>query len=296
MRKAIVRLNGGLGNQLFQYHLATFLWLKSWDVSVYGAASAIAHDQVGIRALKLPLPLVGTRGLAKLPLGARKAKAALQVGAYRLTRKPLDDDGVRRFLNLEVEELPARSFFDGDFQFAQMVETVRSSCLELQRPELVSPSPWYVRAADMVARTQPWALHVRRGDFTARNGILGLAYYALAIEKLGISASSPGLLFSDSPEEALGFLRPLGLKLTSISPSPSSPAAESLMLMASSSRLVCSNSTFSWWAAKWSEGVSVMPEKFFPEGVFVDSEIRAQELSLPDAIRIPAMWAKEVWP
>ena len=291
LSKAIVRLNGGLGNQLFQYHLATFLWLKSWDVRIFGAASAIAHDQVGVQALKLPLPLVGTRSLAKLPIGARKAKAALQVEAYRLTRKHLGDDWVRRFLNLEVDELPGRSFFDGDFQFAELVETVRSTCVEMRRPELISPTPWYLGAADMVTRTQPWALHVRRGDFTARNGTLSLGYYALAIEKLDITANSSGLLFSDSPEEALSFLRPLGLKLTSILPSTSSPAAESLMLMASSSRLVCSNSTFSWWAAKWCEGVSVMPEKYFPEGVFEDSEIRAQELSLPGAIRIPAVWA-----
>lgn len=287
---AVVRLNGGLGNQLFQVHLALFLTLQGWTATVEGSASVIAHDQVGIQALKMPLPIRGIGHLARLPVGTRKVKRAIQTQVYRVTRQRLDDDWVRRLLNQEVTPTPGRYVFSGDFQFAGIVEYVRNTYSSMRYPELLSPTNWFLETARGLKQSQPWAVHVRRGDFTSRNGFLSLDYYSRAIARLGVAPDEPGVLFSDDPVAALAFLRPLGFPITAVSPPPLSPAAESMLLMASCRQLVCSNSTFSWWAARWSEGVSVLPEEFFPSGSFRDSHLRAKELRFSGALRIPSAW------
>lgn len=58
------------------------------------------------------------------------------------------------------------------------------------------------------------------------------------------------LLFSDSPERAREVLAPLCIGENLEFADPSLSGIETLLFMGAPNRLVCSRSTFSWWAAR----------------------------------------------
>ena len=93
-------------------------------------------------------------------------------------------------------------------------------------------------------------VHMRLGDFLEvdANRILSANEVERGLELLGVEGGSQILLFSDSPELAEKILKPLNL---SIQHAPTGISdLQSLLLMASAEKLVCSRSTFSWWAGR----------------------------------------------
>lgn len=290
--RPVVRLNGGLGNQLFQLHLAALLRLRGWDARVDASELRITHDRVGLRAFVLPgdLPLGGLEIPAGTPFQmARVATVLWRNGMFR-THRRLGDAWIRRFLDADVSEIPSGTLFNGNFQFHRIVDEVRAASAPLRIPSLAQPSPWYQQQSTAISAERPWALHVRRGDFVAENGLLGWRYYADAVERLNLDSSAPAWLFSDEPEAARALLRPIGLNLVDVRPPSGSAAAESLVLLASCASVISSNSTFGWWGARWCDGPVVIPEAFDPRDEEY-SRLRSVDLAFPGAIRVPPAWS-----
>lgn len=287
----VVRLNGGLGNQLFQYHLAAFLQLQGWRVRVDASEVRITHDHVGLKPIELD-PGLPLRGL-DLPLGIPDTAARVATVVWRnallRTRRRLTDEWVRGVLDGGDWSIPRRALFTGNFQYHEIVDVVRSKNERLRAPRLLRPSPWFIRERAQVDSHDPWAIHVRRGDFDAHNGLLGVEYYADAFERLELDRGRPGLLFTDDSAAATALLAPLALHITPVQPEPGTPAAESMLLMASCSSVISSNSTFSWWAARWCTGPVAIPDAFDPRDEDYSHQ-RSVDLAFPGATRVPAMW------
>lgn len=94
------------------------------------------------------------------------------------------------------------------------------------------------------------AIHLRMGDFlrVAPARVLDKESVSDGLAALDLPVKGRYLVFSDSPELATAALADSGIEVCL--PSKGLSDLESLLLMGSSQNLVCSRSTFSWWAGQ----------------------------------------------
>lgn len=242
------RLNGGLGNQLFQY-----------------AAGRAASLRAGVD-LALDLRALDGRvghavyGLDKFAIAARVEGVAMPPPrggvAYALWRAGLS--GGPRFLRerggFDARVLRARSgtYLHGYFQtedyFADQAGALRQDlCFQAEAEGEVAE--WLSVIAE---DTHAVSLHVRRGDYLAeaqRGGICDAGYYRRALGEVAarIGAGPNVYVFSDDPawaRENLSFAQG-----RVVSSGGGRHPAEELRLMAACRHHVIANSTFSWWGA-----------------------------------------------
>lgn len=257
----IVRLNGGLGNQLFQYaagfalaqkngdelkvDLSTFDYqpgnqdtIRAPDILQFSVAAPIV-DQQEVEAYRNPLGVVsrGSRFLRQ-----------------RFFKRYYSD------WHPEILLLKGDVYLEGYFQ----CENYFSDCLApLLREFSLSAGP----AAEVVSLGQnidelrnPVSLHVRRGDYVSDVGVSALHnictvdYYQRAMAEIkGRIGECSLVVFSDDVawvrENLLlgsevfyvsGGQTPTGERLT---------APQELVLMSRCRHHIISNSTFSWWGA-----------------------------------------------
>ena len=246
----IVKLGGGLGNQLFQYACGRRLALKNndilkLDIEAYSEKNprlyGLGHfnivenfaSSVEIKNLRLPYGLVSrcirsfrSRILRKFNIGFDPKILDLKGDIY-----------------LEGFWKNERYFFDIN---------------KLIREEFTLRNPFSLAAKDasqmIFGEICPVAIHVRRGDYvsvagTARyHGVCSQEYYRDALVYLSRRAKISRLfIFSDDIEwvkKNMKFDHPF----TFVS-KEGIPDYEELLLMSYCKHNIIANSTFSWWAA-----------------------------------------------
>lgn len=292
MSLVAVDLQGGLGNQLFQY--------------AAGRALADAHG--------LPLALT-TRLLARNTKGRRYALGAFPIRAALVTPDDFPEPGPLWRLAMRVGlRAPGRAPQTGpDLRGIPRVdEDDTAGCwdarLATPRPPFVLrgyfQSPRYFDAIAPTLReelipTAPFgdaartvaeqiaaagaasvSVHIRRGDYAsdpqtrAIHGLLGRGYYGAAAAAIQAAVPEAAwFVFTDDPAAAAAVLPP-GLRHTIVSGRGLSDVEE-LALMRTCRHHVIANSSFSWWGA-WlgaPAGVTIAPRRWFarsPESVIRD--------------------------
>lgn len=233
-----VRLEGGLGNQMFQYAAGRALSLRLGCALVLDTSLLEQH--------------VAQRTDRPYTLGAFRiagfAGSALPNGWSEYQQPGYCYDPA-------FETLDRGTRLHGYFQS----ETFFVSCRDRLRDELQlaqPPSPLFAAQSQQIRdATLPVSVHVRRGDMAADartrsfHGICGLAYYAKAMRILeGLTGGTPNyVVFSDDMAEA----RALFANLPSVifaAALPESPW-EDLLLMAQCRHHILANSSFSWWGS-----------------------------------------------
>ena len=282
MSLVAVDLQGGLGNQLFQYAV--------------GRALADAHG--------LPLALT-TRLLARAPTGRRYKLGAYPIRAMLVTPDVLPEPGlVRRWamraglrapgrapdtgpdlrgiprideddaagcwdarLATRRPPLLLRGYFQSPRYFASIATSLREELVPTARP---SEAARAVAERIAAAGDASVSVHVRRGDYAsdprtrAVHGLLGRGYYDAATA--AIEAAVPAaewFVFTDDPAAASAVV-PSGPRRTIVSGRGLSDVEE-LALMRACRHHVIANSSFSWWGA-WlgaQGGVTVAPRRWF---------------------------------
>ena len=138
-----------------------------------------------------------------------------------------------------------------------------------------NPSQNYLLLSAILGKRKVISIHHRLGDyknFSDSYGVLGELYFTKAIEKLERQLNlkdSEVWLFSDEPELSLKLLSPRIDISKVITKEYNMNEAETIALISKSSGIVCSNSTFSWWAAFLSveAKTSVVFPKFYMKNV-----------------------------
>ncbi|HEU5215922.1 MAG TPA: alpha-1,2-fucosyltransferase [Gaiellaceae bacterium] len=257
----VVRLTGGLGNQLFQYAAARRLSLVRGTELVldtgwfrHEAAGYPAARPYELRHLELPARVVS---LSPQTIARWEQGLTARVGRWpgRRIRLPVirqseDWSG----LDERVLDGPADVVLDGYWQnegyFRDVAETLRA---ELRLP--AAPGPRFAQLLEAIASSEAIAVHLRRGDYVTVpqvaevHGTLELAYYREAVGLVAERAGSDAhvFVFSDDPEWAEAHLV-FDLPTTHVGRTGSSATAE-LRLMASCRHHVVANSSYSWWGA-----------------------------------------------
>ncbi|PWB67739.1 MAG: alpha-1,2-fucosyltransferase [Holophagae bacterium] len=305
----IVRLKGGLGNQMFQYAAARALATargvrlgldlaafkadqkRRFELDRFPISAAIASARAIFRLTTRPQ----TRSQRIL---CRAARALTKVAGAPPHReldllKPL---GVARRVHSEphfqfdphFQELPGHVYLDGYWQSERYFSAIAD---ELRR-ELTVGAAAQAEVRDLEAAirsAESVGVHVRRGDYVteertaAYHGTCGADYYRAAAELVRDVAEQPHFfVFSDDPEWVrtnLAFLRPS----TTIGQADRTRPHDDMRLLSLCRHTIIANSSFSWWGAWLNDhpGKRVVA----PARWFTDPSIDTSDL-------IPPRWAR----
>lgn len=258
-----VRLQGGLGNQLFQYATARALAdLLGRDLGL----DLRGFTPSGRRPGDTPRPYLLGRYAVRahaLPTGL-----LLKMGFpfTREWRRVWRAAGFGRGLLAQEEglsfqpELKTRArkaefvYLDGYWQSWRYFQERRAQVLKDLRP-LRKPSAVNAASLKRLARENAVCVHVRRGDYVslpaaaAYHGLLGADYYRAAVKRLGAAARGARFyVFSDEPAWARRNLSLPG-KMVVVDQNSVDKPEEDLRLMAACRHFILANSSLSWWGA-----------------------------------------------
>jgi hypothetical protein len=296
MSVVIVRLMGGLGNQLFQYATGYAL-SRRLDVPLLVDRSFldVRADTVDwtLRDLELDAFQVPLNFATPAMIG--KARKVLDSRFHRLLShwlpslypwQILVEDGERHMPRYNTLRAPA--YLQGHWQSQRYFEDVADElrgAMFLPREE---PDEVNARLRDLARQKLTASIHVRRGDYVTAvsNGYhhtCGAEYYresaAWMVRELGVEHF---LVFSDEPDRVLSELD-LPHPHTLVSHNTGRSAHWDMWLMRQCAHHIIANSSFSWWGA-W---LNTSPGKVViaPKRWFTDPALSAVDL-------LPVQWLK----
>lgn len=272
----IIRLIGGLGNQLFQYAFGRAISeryqvpllldvtgfdtykLHSYALSPFKIQGEIATtEQINALTWKSTPPY--------FQLAYRQWQKMLPLNWKTLVFEP------SHVFHPELLQLQPPKYFDGYWQsekyFSAMAEELRND-LQLQ----VSLSAQTKRIAKDMKKNIAVSLHIRRADYVTDKSaqqtfyVCGLDYYQRAISYLSKKIEQPTFyIFSDDMEWAKSHLK-LTYPTVYVDHNGADRNYEDLYLMSHCQHHIIANSTFSWWGA-WlnssSTKIVIAPKKWF---------------------------------
>ncbi|HRI79611.1 MAG TPA: alpha-1,2-fucosyltransferase [Cyclobacteriaceae bacterium] len=295
----IVRLRGGLGNQLFQY--------------AAGRALADYHKT----ELALDLYTYTRHPYRKYEL------SKFRIEAREATRKEVHQftgsNPIIRYLNKRENymhcpavfaqphyhfyedffSLPADIYLSGYWQSEKYFEPSAA----VIRNQFVPVEPLDEKNLQLKALMESEnsvAVHVRRGDYASQAnytsffGLLQKDYYDHAITTIHSMVDGPKFyFFSDSPDWCRETFT--GMNVTVIDHNIGGDAFKDLVLMASCKHNIIANSTFSWWSA-WlnshQEKKVIAPDTWFRTNFLAKKEPVYASRFYNTKDLIPASWTK----
>ena len=275
----IVRLIGGLGNQLFQYAAARRLshvlqttlklditYFETQRLRVYSL-----HPFNIQETFASPEELVEIKGPSRKGLARTSFRLRQKLGLrYRWT---VIREGYIGPLDLRLINASGNVYLDGYWQsekyFTDIQDIIRCEYTIMHKQD-----PQSKEVARMIGGTQSVSIHVRRGDYvsdsrTSRvHGTCSLEYYQECIRQIAKKVVQPHFfVFSDDPHWAAENLR-LEYPITFVIHNDVTKDYEDLRLMSRCRHHIIANSSFSWWGA-WlctCPGKIVMtPKRWFKE-------------------------------
>ena len=286
----VVKLMGGLGNQMFQYaagrRLAdrhrTKLYIDlSWFETVAEVDTKRTYE---LGCFDLKAEFISPSRYALVMDDTRNLKTQI----YTYT-KGFIKPRVRLYLeqghgyNKDFFKLPDNTYLEGFWQNEKYFSDIRDALLN-EFSFKTKPVGKNRQILKDIQSTNAVSLHVRRGDYVnnkrtkAFHGVIGLGYYKKATARLIKDVDKPHFfVFSDDPNWCRHNLK-LDFPTTYVSGNRA--GFEDLRLMINCQHHIIANSSFSWWGA-W---LSVNPNKIVagPKEWFRDKSVDTSDV-LPDS-------------
>ncbi len=290
MKSFLVKLSGGLGNQMFQYAFAKALSLRlnidfRLDVSNYQKVSG------DLRSLEIFLfpniheKTVEDSFLAKYILA--------DIFPYKQIHKfmtffPIDpvffvnhvyfekkysmEDNLRNLVDFESK--PIASVFLGNWQNEAFFKDVEYDIRNALAFPLERLSERTMNLADNLGKmSDSVSLHVRRGDYLSSQyssfygGVCTEAYYEAAMKHIENECSSPRyIIFSDDMDWCRQNLR-LPKNSIYVDWNEKEHSWQDMFLISKCRHHIVANSSFSWWGA-WlgtSDGITIAPKRWYAD-------------------------------
>jgi hypothetical protein len=289
----IVKLRGGLGNQLFQYSLGRMLSIKhssdlKLDVSEYGDDCARSYelDKYNVKSsIATEREIRETVGIGRLRY--RLARRFGYTGSYRQGSYVCENDLA---FDPTILDLPETVYLDGYWQseayFRPIANILREdlTCRDEQAGQNRA-------LAQTIVSCESVSIHVRRGDYVSDpathsfHGTCGLDYYRACIEIVGSRVRDPRFfLFSDDLDWVRDNLD-IPFDTLYVDHNDARTGHEDVRLMSQCRHHIIANSSFSWWAA-W---LGTNPNKIIvaPRRWFADKRKQAASAHL-----VPDTWLR----
>jgi hypothetical protein len=273
----IVKLQGGLGNQLFQYALGRTLSLRK--------KTGLKFD---VSSLEKNVPEITKREYALSVFAIQENFATEKEIAkfQKYKRKP----GRKWFLYNKLIADNKKYFQEQQFHFDKKVFDISNDCYlegwwqtekyfkdieDTIRKEIVVKIPLSGKNSEMaenISSSNSVALHIRRGDYISNPqnidyfGNLGPNYYKKAVEIIAEKFPNPHLfVFSDDHDWVKKNIV-LPYLTTYVDHNDTDKNYEDLRLMSMCKHFVIANSSFSWWGAWLAQNpnkIVIGPKKWF---------------------------------
>jgi len=261
-----VILQGGLGNQLFQFFAGRYFSMKSGIPVLFdakGISSPKKHINSDIQDFGFTvseefltssgcLELRGTIDRAEIFF----TKRVPRYGALRQINAVNDVHFSREIRVTSGEKLvgyfQCREYFE---EYRKMVGDIDWSIRSERRTPIRIPT-------DITSRDNV-VLHVRGGDFLKNQSQsinLGINYYRAAIQSFELGKNSQIFVFTDDYNHAIEQLK--GIPNLEFVDQSGLRASEVMVFMSRAHNLVISNSTFSYWSATASEARIAAPSNW----------------------------------
>ena len=284
----VVKLMGGLGNQMFQYALGKSLAMRYPKALFFDDSFFNKHND-----------------FADIP------KRELQLNHFNFDWEVIDSDTLRKFyhpnpfqkhilnkikkfsktvyienglqFHNDVLNVGSATVFDGYWQneryFSEFEELIRQDFIFKTLPNYASLEI----KADIVKKDNSVSVHVRRGDYISSDkinalyGTCSLDYFYKAMNMMEVKLKDPHFyFFSDDTDWVEKNLQINYPRSTIISHNKGIDSWQDMMLMSSCENHVISNSSFSWWGAWLNprlDKIIIAPYKWFnDEGLNTQSQ------------------------
>lgn len=283
MKRVVIQLAGGLGNQLFQYH-AGFLFAKMHGAELFLDISRILNDktiskrrilgmeQKGILGFFLPEGrIVGNHFFSKITMSNRFIRVLEVAGISKLIDySPNGEVGESLSQDDFNISLPSRGSIRvrGYFQSLDLVsQSINYG--SITKPKLVNESLKLKDSLAIISSGNSLAIHVRLTDYLndSTSTLVNTDYYVRAFKEIyRESKYSHVFIFSDDIAHCKRILPQFIVsKVTNWISEKELSDVESFFLMTKFSSLIISNSTFSYFAAFYSERTTsvIAPHPWF---------------------------------
>lgn len=287
----IIKIKGGLGNQLFQYafarslsyNLDTELFL---DLSYFTHFEKRKHVVFGLNSFNINGIIGNYPYIEKTSIGINydKKHVLTKYDEGDFPDKVYEYDMINNTHNIK---LPA--FLEGYFQYqiknkqtCLMTENFFKNDNELIHEDFEYIKPLSNNSQVLIEEMKNYdsiALHIRHGDYEKipNFGLCSLEYYQNAIDILSKNLNNPKFyIFTEDPNWAklnLKFNVPYKIIIFNESKNAVGRAyGELLKVMASCKHFIIANSTFSWWGAFLSKNkykIIISPKPWFQNRMII---------------------------
>jgi len=289
----IVKLIGGLGNQMFQYAVGRRL--------AYKYNTELKLDIQGFKDYKLRNYSLNNFNIVENFATAKDLShvllhsdgSAVKIFKHIIRNIPnvqsIEYVKEKKFsFQQSILSLPDNVYLEGYWQsekyFSDIEDIIRNE-FSIVNP-LTSASQ---EIAEQIKDCESVSVHVRRGDYVSNpktnsfHGVCGLEYYCRAIDMIREKIDNPHFfIFSDDPEWVCCNIKP-DAPTTYVRHNYCSKDYEDICLMSMCKHNIIANSSFSWWGA-W---LNTNPDKIIiaPSKWFNDLSINTDDL-------IPKKWSR----
>lgn len=273
----IMRIKGGLGNQLFQYAAVYALSKRLGQEFSFDPCFTTNMTAREYRISQLCVDSDKIVSVDQLPIKVKILKNAYINKACRVMN--LSKCKCRDYLYwLETRAEWQPDFFtitsknlyiDGYFQSENYFKEYRSELLKQFKPKYV-PEDEYLKVLKIIEKCNSVAVHVRRSDFKKDNCkfhyLLDESYYRNAITEMRRLIEKPVFFwFSDDMEWVKKYIGN-SPDFRFVGSRTQHGDIDDMMLMKNCKHIITANSTFSWWAAWLNEhenAIRIAPKKPF---------------------------------
>lgn len=233
----IVRLIGGIGNQMFQYALGRCLAQKNNTELKLDISDFYKYPD-----RKYMLDIFNI-----------EAKIATQDEINELKSRNYVKEK-NSYFDETILNLPDNIYLEGYWQsekyFKDIEDIIRKEFSFKEQPDEKNQ-----KVLDNINNTNSVCIHFRRGDYTSSlrtklfHGFCSNNYYKNGMKIIQKNVTSPHFfIFSDEPEWVREHLK-INYEFSVVDINPPEKGYEDLRLMLNCKHFIIANSTFSWWGA-----------------------------------------------
>jgi len=247
-----VKLNGGLGNQLFQFAAATNLALTEGKQIIFAESNNIWRNRLSFLGIDLKVFYIPNLDNDQLTFMPTTRAAHSRLCRYENYHEPMFSFTK---INLQSTHTSLHGYFQSEKYFDEYKYEIKSFIKKnLNKMSITThfDNVLQIRMGDMARITEIRNVH----------GIVTDTYLENALKLFAINAKS-WIQISDDSEMISLELPNFAAKKIHVHRAESD--LEDLYLLSEAKNIIISNSTFGWWGAWLSDGEVVAPRKWFSE-------------------------------
>lgn len=270
----IIKIFGGLGNQMFQYAFGLYM---SQKFKVPFCIDVGDFEYYKLRNYELSdlniEDRIADENITRIFRRAKSAKLNYLINKYVYLRS---NYFYEPYTNLDKIELDSINYFWGYWQDSSLYNNIRADLINHFKLKIdLSTSAKVFETQVKTAEFQSVSIHVRKTDYLLKKNDYfvncGNVYYQKAIEEVKIRVEKPRFfVFSDDFNWVLKNLNFGQNSVSLVNPNIPHSSVEDLHLMKTCQHNIIANSTFSWWAAYLNENpnkIIISPQKWFNNSV-----------------------------